>query len=165
MLDNGQPKETGSVQLYNSDDPETVESLTAKLKSMKNSANRREQEIFPCMIQSLFDEYRFFPKYPEKELQVTAALFGGLINADLITGQKLGDALRLFLEAVRNPVGHKMCNFGIQALRPIMDRLPAWPQYCRNLLQAIPLFPDGLLPGSSRFSQRPLLRSSLRLSH
>ena len=123
------------MQLYNSDDPETVESLTAKLRGMKNSANQREQEIFPCMIQSLFDEYRFFPKYPDKELQITAALFGNLINSDLITGQKLGDALRLFLEAVRNPAGHKMCNFGIQALRPIMERLPAWPQYCRNLLQ------------------------------
>ena len=143
-----------AVQLYNSDDPETVESLTAKLKNMKNHANRREQEIFPCMIQSLFDEYRFFPKYPEKELQITAALFGGLINADLITGQKLGDALRLFLEAVRNPAGHKMCNFGIQALRPIMDRLPAWPQYCRNLLQVCPcplapflgIFPSYCLP-------------------
>lgn len=123
------------LQLYSSEDPETVESLTAKLKTMKNSSNKREREIFPCMTQSLFDEYRFFHKYPDKELQITADLFGNLINSDLITGQELGDALRLFLEAVRNPVGHKMCNFGIQALRPIMDRLPAWPQYCRNLLQ------------------------------
>lgn len=125
----------GLVQLYNSEDPETVESLTAKLQSMKNSSSQREREVFPCMLQSLFDEYRFFHKYPDKELQVTAALFGNLINSDLIQGQELGDALRLLLEAVRNPAGHKMCKFGIQALRPIMDRLPAWPQYCRNLLQ------------------------------
>ena len=28
------------------------------------------------MIQSLFDEYRFFSKYPEKELRITAILYG-----------------------------------------------------------------------------------------
>ena len=102
------------LQLYAADDPESVETLTAKLKSMKNSNNRRDLEIFPCMIQSLFDEYRFFHKYPEKELQITAALFGGLINSDLIVDQNLGEALRLFLDAVRNPAGHKMCTFGLQ---------------------------------------------------
>jgi len=102
------------LQLYAADDPESVETLTAKLKSMKGSNNRRDQEIFPCMIQSLFDEYRFFHKYPEKELQITAALFGGLINSNLIVDQNLGEALRLFLDAVHNPAGHKMCTFGLQ---------------------------------------------------
>jgi CCR4-NOT transcription complex subunit 1 len=29
------------------------------------------------MIHNLFDEYRFFPKYPDKELKITAVLFGG----------------------------------------------------------------------------------------
>jgi hypothetical protein len=29
------------------------------------------------MVHNLFDEYRFFPKYPEKELRITAVLFGG----------------------------------------------------------------------------------------
>jgi len=128
------------VQLYAADDPESVETLTAKLKTMKSSTKRRDQEIFPCMIQSLFDEYRFFHKYPEKELQITAALFGGLINSDLIVDQNLGEALRLFLDAVRNPAGHKMCTFGLQALHTIADHLPAWPQYCRNLLQVTPFF-------------------------
>ena len=123
------------VQLYAADDSETVDTLIMRLKGMKASSSQRDQDVFRCMIQSLFDEYRFFHKYPEKELQTTAALFGGLINSNLIVDQSLGDALRLFLEAVRNPAGHKMCIFGLQALRTIVDRLPAWPQYCRNLLQ------------------------------
>ena len=35
------------------------------------------------MIHNLFDEYRFFNKYPEKELRITAILFGTLIRHDL----------------------------------------------------------------------------------
>jgi CCR4-NOT transcription complex subunit 1 len=38
--------------------------------------HRREKAIFSCMVQSLFDEYRFFPRYPERELRITAVLFG-----------------------------------------------------------------------------------------
>jgi CCR4-NOT transcription complex subunit 1 len=36
------------------------------LKQFKNSTNTREQEVFACMIHNLFDEYRFFPRYPDK---------------------------------------------------------------------------------------------------
>ena len=36
----------------------------------------REKTVCKCMIQSLFDEYRFFSKYPEKELRITAILYG-----------------------------------------------------------------------------------------
>lgn len=129
------PKGGMSLQLYASEDHESVNSLISRLSEMKRSSSPREQEIFQCMIQSLFDEYRFFQKYPDKELQTTAALFGGLIHSNLIVDQSLGDALRLFLDALRNPAGHKMCKFGLQALHAIADQLPAWPQYCRNLLQ------------------------------
>lgn len=44
----------------------------------------REQEIFACMIQSLFDEYRFFPRYPERELKITAVLFGKHLKGSLL---------------------------------------------------------------------------------
>lgn len=44
------------------------------LKGFKNSTLGREQEVFACMVHNLFDEYRFFPKYPDKELATTGAL-------------------------------------------------------------------------------------------
>jgi CCR4-NOT transcription complex subunit 1 len=44
------------------------------------------------MIHNLFDEYRFFPKYPEKELQVTACLFGGIIAHNVLSNIRLGIA-------------------------------------------------------------------------
>lgn len=38
--------------------------------------NCREQSIFECMIANLFEEYKFFPKYPEMQLKIAAVLFG-----------------------------------------------------------------------------------------
>lgn len=42
------------------------------------------QDVFACMIKNLFEEYRFFPQYPEKELYTTALLFGGIIREELV---------------------------------------------------------------------------------
>jgi CCR4-NOT transcription complex subunit 1 len=36
----------------------------------------REQAIFNCMISNLFEEYKFFTKYPDKQLKLAAVLFG-----------------------------------------------------------------------------------------
>ena len=37
------------------------------------------------MLRSLMDEYKFFPQYPDKELYITAQLFGGIIEHNLVT--------------------------------------------------------------------------------
>lgn len=42
------------------------------------------QDVFNCMIRNLFEEYRFFPQYPDKELITTAQLFGGIIAENLV---------------------------------------------------------------------------------
>lgn len=41
------------------------------------------QEVYYCMIRNLFEEYRFFPQYPDKELHITAQLFGGIVDREL----------------------------------------------------------------------------------
>lgn len=46
------------------------------------------------MINNLFDEYRFFHRYPERELQLTGELYGAIINNDLLAGITLGVALK-----------------------------------------------------------------------
>ena len=43
---------------------QSIEEVVQMLQGFKTSAKPREQEIFACMIHNLFDEYRFFPKYP-----------------------------------------------------------------------------------------------------
>ncbi|RUS19853.1 hypothetical protein BC937DRAFT_86816 [Endogone sp. FLAS-F59071] len=120
-------------QIYRGDI--SIDYMIELLQRFKNSTEPREQDVFACMIHNLFDEYRFFPKYPEKELAITGVLFGSLIQYQLVSYIPLGIALRIVLDALRQPAGSKMFGFGVQALLKFQSRLPEWPQYCSHLLQ------------------------------
>lgn len=114
-----------------------VEALVELLRNHKNSTLGREQEVFACMVHNLFDEFRFFAKYPEKELQTTAVLFGQLVHHNLVSSVSLGIALRYVLDALRSEAGNKMFSFGVLAARQFLEDLPQWGQYASQLA-AIP---------------------------
>ena len=120
-----------------------INEVVDMLKKFKVSGNQRENDIFACMIHNLFDEYRFFSKYPEKELRITGILFGKLIKEQLVSSITLGIALRYVLEALRkdpgaggtNAASGKMFRFGMFALEQFKERLHEWPQYCSHIVQ------------------------------
>ncbi|CAA2972771.1 Hypothetical predicted protein [Olea europaea subsp. europaea] len=113
----------------------TIDTMIQMLGCFKASPGKREQSIFECMIASLFEEYKFFPKYPEKQLKSAAILFGSVIKHQLVTHLALGMALRAVLDALRKPADSKMFVFGTRALEQFVDRLIEWPQYCNHILQ------------------------------
>ncbi|KAG9352545.1 hypothetical protein JZ751_020959 [Albula glossodonta] len=117
----------------------SVDEVLEMLQRFKDSNVKREREVFNCMLRNLFEEYRFFPQYPDKELHITACLFGGIIEKGLVTYMALGLALRYVLEALRKPFGSKMYYFGIAALDRFKNRLKDYPQYCQHLA-SIPHF-------------------------
>ena len=43
-----------------------IPAVVDMLAKFRDSAARREQQIFSCMVHNLFDEYQFFTKYPDK---------------------------------------------------------------------------------------------------
>ena len=129
-------------KIYASDERErlSVDQVIQLLKRLKNSEVTREQEIFRSMIHNLFDEYRFFQKYPDPELEVTGNLFGTLVRHQLVSSITLGIALRYVLEALRKDpeqggTNEKMFRFGRIALEQFRVRLGEWPQYCSHLIQ------------------------------
>ncbi|XP_058011019.1 CCR4-NOT transcription complex subunit 1 isoform X2 [Ahaetulla prasina] len=111
----------------------SVDEVLEMLQRFKDSNIKREREVFNCMLRNLFEEYRFFPQYPDKELHITACLFGGIIEKGLVTYMALGLALRYVLEALRKPFTSKMYYFGIAALDRFKNRLKDYPQYCQHL--------------------------------
>ncbi|XP_018116117.1 CCR4-NOT transcription complex subunit 1 isoform X2 [Xenopus laevis] len=111
----------------------SVDEVLEMLQRFKDSNIKREREVFNCMLRNLFEEYRFFPQYPDKELHITACLFGGIIEKGLVTYMALGLALRYVLEALRKPYQSKMYFFGIAALDRFKNRLKDYPQYCQHL--------------------------------
>jgi len=114
---------------------QSIEDVINMLKGFKNSKKPREQQIFDCMIHNLLDEYRFFPEYPERELGITAVLFGSLILHNLVNNVYLGIALSNILEALRNMASKKMFHFGVNALEQFKGRLAEWPTYCQHIIQ------------------------------
>ncbi|GMI05586.1 hypothetical protein TrVE_jg1082 [Triparma verrucosa] len=124
-------------KIYTSE--QSIGEVIEMLKRFKTSENSREQDIFACMIHNLFDEYRFFHKYPDKELRITGVLFGTLIQHQLVSSITLGIALRYVLEALRKqpvPGGSgKMFRFGMFAVEQFKNRLHEWPQYCSHIIQ------------------------------
>eukprot|EP00977_Amphora_coffeiformis_P014369 scaffold3988_cov162-Amphora_coffeaeformis.AAC.6 len=135
-------------RIYTSE--QSIGEVVEMLKRFKTSGNARENEIFACMVHNLFDEYRFFSKYPDKELRITGILFGALIQEQLVSSITLGIALRYVLEALRKPPSPprtttssgKMFKFGMFALEQFKGRLHEWPQYCSHIVQ-IPHLREG----------------------
>ncbi|KAK4414642.1 CCR4-NOT transcription complex subunit [Sesamum alatum] len=113
----------------------SIDAMIQMLTRFKESSDKREQSIFECMIGNLFEEYKFFSKYPERQLRIAAVLFGSLIKHQLVTHLTLGIALRAVLDALRKPADSKMFSFGTKALEQFVDRLIEWPQYCNHILQ------------------------------
>ncbi|KAL6645362.1 hypothetical protein ACP70R_016970 [Stipagrostis hirtigluma subsp. patula] len=113
----------------------SIDAMIQMLGRFKESSDKREQSIFSCMISNLFEEYKFFPKYPDKQLKIAAVLFGSLIKHQLVAHLGLGIALRGVLDALRKSVDSKMFMFGTTALEQFMDRVIEWPQYCNHILQ------------------------------
>jgi CCR4-NOT transcription complex subunit 1 len=71
-------------------EPEQVDSKIAELietmQKFKESDVKKEQEIYACMLHSLFDEYRFLHRYPLPYLEKIAKLFGAIIKNRIIDG-------------------------------------------------------------------------------
>lgn len=103
------------------------------LSKFQSSSTPREVDVYSCMVHNLFDEYRFFSKYPDKELVVTGELFGALIQNGLVSPLRLTLGLRYVLESLRQPLGSKMFRFGVTALTQFQSRLTEWPPYCEHL--------------------------------
>lgn len=120
----------------------SIDEVLDMLQRFKESSSEREREVQQCMVRNLFEEYRFFPQYPEKELQITAQLFGGIVDRNLVQSPpQLGMALRYVMDALRKPEGSKMYYFGITSLDRFKTRLCAYPNYC-EFLKTIPNFND-----------------------
>eukprot|EP00736_Rhodelphis_marinus_P014468 Rmarinus@m.14689 len=113
----------------------SVDQAINLLRQFKESKNQHQHSVYACMVHNLLDEYRFFPRYPEKELRITAHLFGQIIRHQLVQSITLGVALRYVLEALKKPVDTKMFVFGITALEEFKERLHDWPQYCMHIYQ------------------------------
>ncbi|WFD29244.1 hypothetical protein MSPP1_000251 [Malassezia sp. CBS 17886] len=112
----------------------SVDDIVALLQRCKFSEDAHDRQLFACMVHTLFDEHRWFELYyPPRELLMTAAVFGALVQHQLVDSIPLGIAIRYVLDALRSAPESNMFHFGVQALLRFQGRLGEWPQLCQAL--------------------------------
>ena len=112
----------------------SVDDVIQLLVRYKAGMEAREQDVYACMAHNLFDEFRFFYKYPEQELQTTALLFGKLISNKLVSTVSLGIAMRYIYDALKNEPSHKLFKFGITATLQFKDIVGQFPVFAKQLV-------------------------------
>ncbi|EDO05906.1 CCR4-Not complex component Not1 family protein [Babesia bovis T2Bo] len=96
----------------------------------------RNSKTYRTMLKILFNECRFFPKYPVQELAITAELFGKMIKHCLLlsNGNLLMLALRCIIEALKRGKMSKMFQFGTIALSQFETSIANYPWFSTALL-------------------------------
>ncbi len=100
----------------NNPPPISVDEFLDIMTRCKDSQIQREKDVFHNGIRNLFEEYKFYTQYPERELHLTAQLFGGLFERGLFQHQALVAAFRAILEGLKKPTGSNLWNFAVTAL-------------------------------------------------
>ncbi|MFO0515255.1 MAG: DUF3819 domain-containing protein, partial [bacterium] len=117
-------------KLFN--DETSIKSLTEQMKQFKESDNKKDNEVFACMLHSMLDEYRFFIKYPDKELNLMGCLFGQIIDLRLIDGVIESIALRYIIEGFKKQQG-KLIIFSVKAVEQFINKIISWPLFLEEL--------------------------------
>ncbi|KAK5971782.1 CCR4-NOT transcription complex subunit [Trichostrongylus colubriformis] len=131
-------------QIYNQSS--LVGDLIMRLKGLKMSQNPRDQKVLACVVKNLFEEYRFFHEYPERELRTTAEIYGGIIREGIISNLHFATAVRKVIESLQSEVGSMLWTFGIVSLTACRSKLCSYPKVCSMIAQHenFSKFPQGL---------------------
>ena len=115
------------------EEKKTVDKVISLLIKYKSSNDKKQNEIFSCLVHGLLDEYRFYSQYPENKLKIISELFGKIINNKLLDGIIETLALKYILEGIKKGEGI-LYLFGINALSQFIGKISHWPKYMKTLL-------------------------------
>ena len=111
----------------------TIDKIVNMLIKYKSSNDKRQNELFSCLIHGILDEYRFYGQYPQNELKKISELFGKIINNKLLDGTIETLALKYILKGIKTGSG-LLYFFGINALTQFIGKISHWPTYMKTLL-------------------------------
>uniref|UniRef100_A0A1I7SU78 Ubiquitinyl hydrolase 1 n=2 Tax=Bursaphelenchus xylophilus TaxID=6326 RepID=A0A1I7SU78_BURXY len=133
-------------QIYDCNNPLQVNEFLRTMKRFSISNNTQEKELLSCLLKNLFDEFRFFAEYPERELKTTAKVYGGIIREGIVLNMKFATAIRRILEALHAPRATLLNMFGIVAINECRAILHKYTKICQTIhaMPAFEWFPEDL---------------------
>lgn len=84
------------------------------------------------MITFMYSELRFHASYPETELMITANLFAGIINENLIEKKLFQVLLQVLEDDLKED--NKKYVFAKMVIQQIRNKLSKEPEFCDKLL-------------------------------
>ena len=102
----------------------------------KKSNNKRNIELFSCLISQVIQEYKYlnnFKKNQKNKLKLFSELFGKLIYNKLFEGVLETVALKYILESIQSD-SENLNYFGITSLKEIINIISSWPKFVKKLL-------------------------------
>ena len=111
----------------------SVDKIVELLINYKSSTDKKQNEIYSCLIHGLLDEYRYYNQYPKKHLKLVSELFGKIINSKLLDGIIETLALQYIFEGIKSN-SELSYFFGITALSQFIGKISHWPKYMKMLL-------------------------------
>lgn len=129
----------------------SMEEAIEHIRKLKYSNRPEEKELFASMITFLYSELRFHFNYPDNELNITADLFAGIINHNLIDKKLVQVFLQVLKDDLELREDNKKYHFARSVIDKIRPRLVTEAEFCEklldnpNLLQKDPELIEGLL--------------------
>ena len=111
----------------------SVDNIVNLLINYKSSNDKKQNEIYSCLIHGLLAEYSYYSQYPKKKLKLFSELFGKIINSKLLEGIIETLALNYILEGIKSG-SELLYFFGITALSQFIGKISHWPSYMKKLL-------------------------------
>ena len=111
----------------------SVDNVIEKLINYSNSQNQKENEIYTSLMRCIFDEYKYYHQYPEKEIKKAGELFGKIINKNIIKGILVTIAIKYILEGIKKGKG-TLYIFGTTALSHFIGKISYWPNFMNSLI-------------------------------
>ena len=111
----------------------SVDKIVELLINYKSSTDKKQNEIYSCLIHGLLDEYRYYNQYPKKHLKLVSELFGKIINSKLLDGIIETLALQYIFDGIKSN-SELSYFFGITALSQFIGKISHWPKYMKMLL-------------------------------
>jgi hypothetical protein len=122
--------------------PEAIKELNAMHSSPPGGAARAREpaRVLHCIVSNLFNEQTHFPKYPPRELRITAELMAGMLSSHLVEQDQVQASLRTVASALSRPLDTpeavSMAKFSVWLLAASLPFFAAWPEFVDGVLKS-----------------------------
>lgn len=106
----------------------------SKLKDLKNSQKKQDEEILACVIHNLFQEYPHCNRQPKAAVELTGKIFGNLIKEKILhTMTTYKVCLQCIQDALKKR--DRLFVLGISALNELKSMIHENLDICKNLFE------------------------------